>query len=355
LGQELGKPPHPSILRALSTSYIIVANYEQSRKVGEQLLQLAEQVHDQNLLVEAHEALGITHFWTGAFAQARTHLEQSLALYDPEQLKSHMELFAWDPKVVGPCRLALTLWCLGYPDQALQVQQQSLTFAETLGHPFSSGYTTFWDALLQHMLGNVALVRAQTEAIIALSQKHYLVFWLRHASTFHGWAVAASGELERGMDEMLRGMTDFYALGIVNFMRPFYFTLLAELYAKLNQFDQSLELLANAAELIYGTNERWHEAELHRVRGDLLLAKGAEEKEAEVAYRNAIKVAQAQHARSFELRAATSLARLWQMQGKMVEARNLLQPAYDWFIEGFDTHDLKEAWALLEQLSTEPV
>ena len=350
LGQRLGRPPHASILRMLATNHIVRANYDQSMLLSEQLLQLAQQLHDPILRVEGYEALGITHFWMGTFEKSRTCLEWAIAQYDAKHSGTHITQFAWDSKVICLCRLALGLWCLGYPDQAIQTQQSSLEMAKALEHPHSSGYSMFWDALLKHMLGNVDQVRRQTEATIEFSLKSKMMWWLRQATTLHSWAMAIESEHD-GITSMRSAIDDFYELGTVSFMRPYYVTLLAQLCVKQGQLEQCWELLGEAKALTDQTNERWYESEMQRVCGDVLLTTGADAQKAEKAFRQAIETAQVQQAKSFELRAVTSLARLWQSQGKIAEACDLLVPIYGWFTEGFDTHDLKEAKALLNQLT----
>lgn len=351
LGQQLGKPVHPSILRALSTNYVIRANLRGSQQVGEQLLQLAEENSDRGLEVEAYEALGITHTWTGEFALSRSYLEKSLALHEAEHLNFHVNHFAWDPHIVGQCRLALTLNFLGYLDQALQAQQASLTLGEAMGHPFSLAYSMGFNGFVQMMFGNADAVREQSLASLALSHKHgNLEWWLRKARIQYAWNEATIHPSDTTLNGMWQCLNEFYTLGSL-LMRPYYYTLLAPLHAKLGQFEKSLQLLAEAQEMTERTNERWYEAETHRVRGDVLLMEGVSISEVEIAYRQAIEVAQYQQAKLLELRAATSLARLWQSQGRRAEARNLLQPIYDWFTEGFDTRDLKQAKALLHELT----
>jgi predicted ATPase len=348
LCQHLGRPPSPPILRALAIAHIARAEFQHARNLGDQLLSLAERDQDPVIIVEAHYVLGVALFWLGAFVSSRDHLEQAIARYDPQQSRTHIALYSQDPKVVCLCRLGLDLWYLGYPDQALQTVQESLVHARELAHPFSRGYAGFIDAL-HHTLRQASVeTREQAEAVIALCREHQLGYWLGHVIVLMGWALGAQGDVEAGIAMMGEGMAALQALGAV-YMRPYYLALLAELHAKAGDIEQGLTVLAEARALVDQREEHWCEAELFRIKGELLLMR-EEDAEAEAAFVRAVAVARSQAAKSPELRAATSLARLWRTQDKSAEARGMLAEIYDWFSEGFDTPDLQDARALLEQL-----
>jgi DNA-binding SARP family transcriptional activator/predicted ATPase len=351
LNQTLGKPPHPPILRALAIANLNINNFHQSHVFGEQLLQLAEQLRDPILVVEGHYVLGVTHFWTGSFAPSRTHLEQAIAHYDPAQSRTHITQYSQDPKVICLCRLAFDLWCLGYPHQARRVQQEGLALAQALSHPYSLAYALIWDAMLRSAMGEVNLTRERAEAGIALSQKYHLGLWPLWAKVLRGWAIAAEGEPEIGIAEIQDGVAVMLASG-ARFVEPYASILLAEQFARISRVEQGLALLNDALATVEQNDKRWCDAELHRLRGELLLAQGADANAqgAELAYFRAIEVAQTQQAKLFELRAVTSLAQLRRMQGKHAEARQLLAEICAWFMEGFDTPDLKVALALLERV-----
>lgn len=351
LGQKLGKPLNPSILRILVTVNILLGNCAQSLALANQLRDLAEKVRDPILVIEGYEALGIVHFWLGNFTTAREHLEQGLKLYVPERSRDHILRFAWDSKVVCLCRLALDLCCLGYVEQAIHTQQLSIALARELDHPFSLGYSLYWNALIQHELGHVDFVRNLTEEIIKLSDAHNISWWLNQGTTLNAWSIAEQGDVEAGIKSFEHAMGEFFALGNNTFMRPFFFTLLAQLYARLGRFEHSMWLLSEAEKTVIASDERWNEAELHRTRGDVLQAMGAEAQSVEAAYQAAIRAAQSQQARLYELRASLHLARWWQSQGLFREALALLKPIFDWFTEGFDTHELKAARALIDELT----
>ncbi len=195
------------------------------------------------------------------------------------------------------------------------------------------------------------VVLERTEKLIALSTEQSLPFWLALATALKGWAKAAQGEVDEGIARMQEGLAAARATGAQVFV-PGLLALLAEGYQKAGQYDKGLSLIAEALSTVERTGERWHETELHWLKGTLLLAWGSQnEVEAEARFRQAIAVAQGQGAKSMELRSATSLARLWSKQGKRTEACDLLAPLYGWFTEGYDTPDLMDAKALLDELS----
>jgi DNA-binding SARP family transcriptional activator/predicted ATPase len=348
LCQRLSRPPSPPVLRALAIAHIVRAEFQQARDLGDQLLALAEHDQDPVLLVEAHYVLGVTLFWQGAFAPSRGHLEQAIARYDPQQSRMHIALYSQDPKVVCLCRLALDLWYLGYPDQAAQTSQAALALARELSHPFSLSYAGYLATLLHSHRRAVQETQAQAEAVIALCRAHRLSFWLPPAMVLHGWALAEQGAIEAGIAQIREGMAAFHAMG-AEYMRPYLLTLLAEQYAKVGDVEQGLTLLAEALAMVDKSGERWYEAEIYRTRGELLLMHG-EDADAEAAFVRARAVARSQEAKSPELRAVMSVARLWQRQARHAEARQMLAEIYSWFTEGFDTPDLQDARALLEHL-----
>jgi adenylate cyclase len=348
LCQALGNAPNAPILRALAIAHVSRAEFQHAHDLGDQLLSLAERNHDLVLLVEAHYVLGVMLFWRGAFARSRWHLEQAIAHYDPQQSRTHIALYAQDPKVICLCRLALDLWYLGYPDRALQTSQEALALARELAHPFSLARAVGEDALLHALRRAISETQAQAEGCIALCTEHRLGYWIPWATVLHGWALAEQGALEAGIAEMHEGLAACRASGIEH-VRPHCLALLAEQHGKNGNVGQSLSLLAESRAAVEANGGHMGEAEIYRTRGELLLMCG-EEAEAETAFGRALAAARSQEAKSLELRAATSLARLWQKQGKSAEARGMLAEVYDWFSEGFDTPDLQDARTLLEQL-----
>lgn len=345
LNQQLAKPPDPLLLRAAAIAALNLGKFQQGLAFGDQLLQLADQQDDPTLLVEGHYVLGVTLSWAGSFARSRVQLEQALANYDPAYSASHIARYSQDPSVICRCRLAFDLWCLGYVDQAQTAQIEGLAQAQALGHPFSLAYALTWDAMLQGAIGNLNSVLQSAEAVIALSEQHHLGLWSSWATVLRGWALTERRP-QQGIAEMQRGDEQMRAKGAI-FLQPFVSLLLAEQLAKLGRIGHGLDLVGEALSSA-NSDEYWCDAELHRLRGELLLAHGAAAMEVEAAFRQAMQIAQKQQGKLFELRAATSLARFWLNQGRSQESGLLLAPIYRWFTEGPETTDLRNSRRLLD-------
>jgi len=350
LCQQVGETPQLfPVLFGLWRFYFVGAKLQAAREVGEQLLGLAQRQRDAALLLEAHRALGESLFWLGELAPARVHLEQGVALYDPQQHRIHAFVYGRDPGMDCHSYLAWTLWGLGYPDQAVAAMHQALTLAEGVSHPFSLATALVIAAWLHQFRREVQAVQARAEAAITLSTERGFPQWLAGGMMPRGWALAEQGQIEEGITHMRRGLAAWRATG-AELVQPYFLTLLAEAYGKGERAEDGLAVLAEALEAVHHTGECWWEAELYRLKGELLQAAGSGN-EAEACFHQAFDVARRQQAKSLELRAAISLSRLWQPQGKPDAARHLLAESYGWFTEGFDTADLREAKALLEELS----
>ena len=323
----------------------------QARPLADQLLALAQQAHDTAFLLEAHNAAGITLFYLGEFTPALTHLEAAMALYDPEQHRALAFRYGQDPGVICYAFAALTLWMLGYPDQSLQHSQAALAQAQD---PFSRAYALFWTALPPQFCGRRHTVSDQAETAIALSTEQRFPLWKEGAMMLQGWAQAHQGHAEAGLAQISRGLTNWRATGAKR-PHPYLLALLGETYKHTGQVPEGLTVLAEALAEAERYGEHWWDAELHRLKGELLLAQmPRQESEAEACFQQALTIAARQQARSLALRAAVSLGRLWQQQGQHEHAAQLLAPRYTWFTEGFETADLTEAKVLLEELGSQP-
>jgi len=342
------------VLRGLWGFYELQGELQTERELGEQLLTLAQRVREVELLLVAHNVLGDTLIWLGEFAVAREHLEQGIALYHPQQHRSHAFLYGYDSGVHCLSFGAWALWYLGYPDQALRRIHEALTLAQELSHPFSLAFALAFAAWLHQLRREGQAAQERAAAAIALSTDQGFPFWVAWGTILRGSALAEQGQRAEGIAQMRQGIAAWRATG-AELQRPYYLALLAEAYGKAGQAEEGLSVLAEALTAVHKTGERQHEAELHRLKGELLLALSAEKHaEAETCLHQALDIARHQQAKSLELRAATSLSRLWQHQGKRQEARQLLAEVYGWFTEGFDTADLLEAKVLLEALGGEP-
>ena len=360
-----------------------------ARTLGEQLLDLAQKERDPALLMEADRALGNTCFHLGEFGVAQTHLTRSLTLYDAQRSRSQARLYGGlEPGVIGLSMGALVLWHLGYPDQALRKSEAARALAQELSRPFSIAVTRAFGAMLHQLCRESSLTQEWAEAAIILAHEHGFPPWLGQAAVLQGWALAEKERVAEGIAQIYQGLAADYAVGIRQF-HSYLLALLTEAYGKAGQVEEGLSALAEALAVIDKTGERFYEAELYRLKGELTLqqanqkskgkrqkAKGTRgwglgtgsfspqapslkpqapsgaEREAEECFLKAIEIARKQQAKSLELRVTVSLARLWRQQGKRHEAHSLLAEIYGWFTEGFDTKDLREARALLDSLAS---
>jgi predicted ATPase len=240
---------------------------------------------------------------------------------------------------------------LGYPAQALARTHEALVLAQELSHPYSLAYAQVMAAWVSQFCRDVLAVYEHAEAAVAFSTAQGFPLWAALGTSFRGWALAMQGQGEVGLAQIRQGITAWQATGAALYV-PYLYTLLADVCAYLGHAEDGLQALAEAHTLVEQQEERYWEAEICRLRGVLLLRQpGAPQAEAEAWLQRALDVARRQEAKSLELRAAMSLVRLWQQQGRRAEARDLLAPIYGWFTEGFDTADLQEAETLLDELA----
>jgi predicted ATPase len=257
----------------------------------------------------------------------------------------------FDPGVAGRTYTAMLLWLRGYPAQALVRLHETLVLAHEISHPYSLAFAHFWAAWVSQVRRDVPAVHEHADAAVALATAQGFPLWTATGTGLRGWALAMEGQGEEGMAQVRQGIATWRATGAALFV-PCFCTWLAEVAAHLGHPEDGLQALAEASTLVEQHEERYWEAEVCRLRGILLLRQTMPQpEEAETWLQRALDVARRQEANSLELRAAMSLARLWQRQGKRQEAYDLLAPIYGWFTEGFDTADLQEAKALLEELA----
>jgi predicted ATPase len=361
LCQQVGETPeHFLVLYNLWVYYIIRAEHQTMPELGEQCFQLAQRVQDETLLLMAHFMLGASWFYRGSPALACTHLEHMIALYDPE--RHHVLAYhygGFDPGIMGFIYYAWALWLHGYPAQARVHSARALSLAQRLAHPFTLARILYYDALLCQLRRDAPAVRDQADAVITVATAQRFALMQALGPIMRGWAIAVQEHSPEGLVQIQQGL-DMYRSTGAEAQRPYLLTLLAEASGLLGQPAGGLAALEEALTLMEQTGEQYYEAELHRQRGELLLLRaakshpdqgGQEQYDAETCFQQALGVSRRQEAKSLELRAAVSLSRLWQRQGKRDEARELLAPIYGWFTEGFDTADLLEAKTLLEALA----
>jgi predicted ATPase len=346
------------VLYGLYTFHLVRAELQTAVKLSEELLRLAQSVQDPAYLLGPHFALGSALFHLGKFPPAREHWEQSIALYDPRQHRANASLFGFDLGVFCLCYTPHALWHLGYPAQALTKSQEALGLAQKLSHPMSQALALDYTAILHQFRREEHVARDQAERAITICTEQGFPYYLAWAVIIQGWALTGQGQIEEGITQMRQGLAALRATG-AELRRPYYLELLAEAYGRAGQAEEGLQLLDEALDLVHKTGEGWREAELYRLKGELFLlqaesrggSRTAPAEHAESCFHQALAIARGQQAKSLELRAAMSLSRLWQQQGKRGQARELLAPVYGWFTEGFDTADLQEAKALLQELA----
>jgi predicted ATPase len=319
------------------------------RELGEQLVQLAECQADPTHRMAAYAALGQTLLGFGDYAAAWTHLEQGIAFIDQTTQQTLILRHGEAPGVRCLGVAADTLWCLGYPAQAMQRSQEALALAQA--HPYSLA-TAEGSAIYQHAYRREAqAVQVQADALLTLATAQQFPQFMAHATFWQGWLLAVQGQVVAGLAQMHQGVAAIVATG-QRVAWPRYLVMLAEAAGHAGQVVEGLRLLAEALTALEESKRGQLLAEAHRVQGELLLRQVVPDaSQAEACFQQALALARRQQAKSWELRAAMSLSRLWQQRGKHQEARELLAPVYDWFTEGFATADLQEAKELLEELA----
>jgi predicted ATPase len=245
---------------------------------------------------------------------------------------------------------ALTLWILGYPDPGLARSQEAVTLARQIAHPYSLAFALSFAAMFHQFRREGSAAQECAEASINLATEQGFPHWMAFGSMLRGWALAQQGQAKEGIAQITQGLMIYRTTG-AELACPYWLALLAEAHGTLGESEVGLTVLAEALTLADTRGERWYAPELHRLKGALLLQQSLDNQvEAETCFHQALEIARTQQAKSFELRTATSLARLWQQQGKRQEAHDLLVPIYGWFTEGFDTADLQDAKTLLNEL-----
>ena len=293
--------------------------------------------------------------WRSELSPALDHLERALALYDHADRHVLMLLGVSDARVLCLGFTACILTWQGYPDQALARSEKSLGAAHEAGQAHTLSHGLFLNCWFHQIRGKPQIVRERATELVSLTAEHGFRGWLAEATFYEGWALAAEGDVARGLPLMHDGLAAIRAAGM-RMEVPMYLCLLAGMCTKAGQPSEALELLAEALDQAGTAEGRWFEAELHRLRGEALLALSSEgTAEAETCWRRAIAIAGEQGTRLWELRTARDLARCWAVQGERRKARDLVAPIYGWFTEGFDTRDLIEAKMLLGALAKIPI
>jgi predicted ATPase len=369
LCQQAGDPgPLFPVLAGLALFYSVRAEHQTAHDLAEQLLTLAQDQPEPVFRLRAHTTLAANLFYLGELAMAQAQADQGIALYDRQQHRSLVSLYGGnDPGVACLAEAAMIQWLLGYPDQALQRSREALALSQELAHPFSRAFALIWVTWFHLQRRDWQAAAALLEALIALCTEQGFAFYLAGGMALRGCALAGQGRVEEGVAEIRQGLAAMRATGAET-ARRWFLAHLAEAYGQSGQAAEGLTLLAEALASVPTTGEHYWEPELYRLQGELRLQSGVpgleprgftphsalripHAAEAAACLQQALTIARQQQAKSLELRAALSLSRLWQHQGKQDAARELLTPIYGWFTEGFDTADLQEAKSLLDELA----
>jgi len=320
-----------------------------AQRLAEDLLRLSLRRNDSAGIVLGHLSSGRNLMFIGRLASSRSHFEEVLALYDPNSLHSFDHQTGVDPHVTSQSNLGIVLFCLGFPDQALARSSAAIAEARQLAHPPSLAGSWASGAILLSLIGDSAALDERVDRLVEVATEQGFLHYRAEGTIYRGWSKVKNGNVVEGLFLLRSGATAYRATGATSWV-PYYIALVAAACKISGRVEEGLALLDEALQLSESTGERWFLAELNRHKGQLMLRLG-NTKAAEELYRKALSIAEEQEAKLWELRAAVSLARLRRDRGRAVEARGLLAPVYGWFTEGFGTPDLREAKALLNELS----
>ena len=354
--EALGEPPEDPLLLFSVLYGVWVANYaafngDLMHELAAQFLALAEKQGATAPLMIGHRLMGTTLLQTGDIADALVHLDRAIALYDPAAHRPLATRFGQDVKVVILCWRALALWLLGYPEAARVDADETLKIAREIGQAATLMYALQATSLTHIQCGNWAEANERVDELVALADEKGALFWKALGMMGQGGLLVLTGKAADAVHMITSGIAAHRSTGATLYV-PLHLSYLARAYAALGQLDDAWRCIGEAMTAVETTKESWCEADIHRIAGEIALkSPKLDAAKAEAYFERALAVARQQQAKSWELRAAMSMARLWRDQGKRDEARDLLAPVYGWFTEGFDTLDLKEAKALLEELA----
>ena len=350
LWEQLGSSPeYLHVPHGQSRYHMYRGELDLAMRLDEDLLRLSRQRNDSAGLVLAHYSSGRNLTLAGRFVSSRSHLEEALALYDPVSHRSLAHQAGFYPQVASQADLGIVLFCLGYPDQALARSSSAIAEAQRLAYPPTLAVVLARGARLLLLVGDYVALDRRAGQLIAVATEQGFPHWDAEGIIDRGWVKVKNGDVTEGL-LLLHSGSNAYRKAGVEVWTPHFFALLAGACEIAGKIDEALTLLDEALQIAERTGERWFAAELNRLKGQLLLRQGHAEA-AEELYRKALTIAREQEAKLWELRAAVRLARLRRDQDRCAEARDLLTPVYGWFTEGFDTPDLKEAKALLDELA----
>jgi predicted ATPase len=357
--EALGEPPEDplqlfSVLYSFWVANFVAFNGDMVRKLAAKFLALAEKQGATTPLMLGHRLMGNSLHATGDIAEGRKHLDRALALYDPAEHRRLATRFGQDTRTTILCHRAIALWMLGYPKGALADAEHALKDAREVGQSATLMYALYWTNETQILCGNYAAANAQVDELAALVDKSGAAMWKPLRMIYQGFLLLLTGKAADAAPMITSGLDGWRSMGSAQHLR--FLAYLAQANAELGQFDDAWRCISEALTGIDTTKERWFEADLNRIAGEVMRrSPESDATKVEAYFERALAIARQQQAKSWELRAAMSMARLWRSQGKSQQASELLAPVYGWFTEGFDTHDLKEAKALLDELRDQSI
>jgi predicted ATPase len=354
--EALGEPPEDALLLISVLTGFWVTKYaafdgNAMCELADQCLAIAKKQPATPLLVVGHRMMGLSLMCTGDVVGGRAHLDRAIELYNPVEDRPLVNRFATDGRVASLSFRSVALWLLGYPNAARTDNNHALEYAREIRHAGSLMTALVYAPLIHAQCGDYAVAKAEVEGLAALSEEKGAAIWKAASLVLRGYILSLMGDASEATRVITSAIAAMQSTGATMWL-PLHLAYLSKAKGELGQFDDARQCLSEAMSLIETTKDKWFEAEVYHRAGQVaLLTHRPDQSKAEAYFEHALTVSRAQQARSLELRAAMSLARLWRDQGKVPQARELLAPVYGWFTEGFDTRDLKEAKALLQGLA----
>ena len=340
-----------SVLYGVWVANSVAFDGDKLRELAAQFLTLAEKQRATVPLMIGHRVTSFSLLATGDMAESRTHLDRAVALYNPAEHRRLATRFGVDTGMLVLCYRSWALWMLGYPESALADIDHALKNAREIGQAATLMFGLFHASVSHILRGNYPAANALVEELVALAEEKGALFWKAGGMLMQGSVLALTGEASDAAQKLTSRITAWRSTG-ATFLVPLWLSYLARAHAELRQFDDAWRCIGEAINAVEATKETMFEADIRRTAGEIaLMSPEPDAAKAQACFDRALAVGRAQQAKSWELRAATSLARLWRDQGKRAEAHDLLAPVYGWFTEGFDTLDLKEAKVLLDALA----
>jgi predicted ATPase len=345
------------VIYNLWTFYLIKADFKKSKKLGKRYSQVAFTSENNADHISAYTILCLNSWYQGEFCEAIEHSQKGLNLHEPNEQPADIRLYSIESSTTCLAHKSMALWFLGYPDQSQKEMHHALALAKDHSQPFAIVRILMYSSVVNFLQRDVNETWRFAEQALVLSTEHGFTYYMSHSLVFKGWAEVMQGQVKVGLELISQGISNHQSAGAV-LIWNFFLAIKAEAYGEVGRIGEGLDLLDEAISLTDNKTDRFYEAELHRLKGDLLLQKtirGTQESqslhgEAESCFKQAIKVAILQNAKSLELRACISLGRLYLQRGKHIQAHKLLKRVFEWFTEGFENKDLIDTKLLLKKL-----